>query len=204
LERLEELGSLERWGIVAPAGAGARGTREFSGGLRPVGRAMTPPFLRHEALRLGRLLTLVGASRLRGRRVAPARSALRACAVGALRLRGRRVAPARSARCACAVGALRLRGRRVAPARSARCACAVVQCGARCTTPFLAPRGATAGGRTGTVLLVLFRRFAVPAGTSRLRACEVFGPIGQNVGFRETPPLNISLVFSFQTITESA
>lgn len=53
LERLEELGSLERWGIVAPAGAGARGTREFSGGLRPVGRAMTPPFLRHEALRLG-------------------------------------------------------------------------------------------------------------------------------------------------------
>jgi len=177
LERLEELGSLERWGIVAPAGAGARGTREFSGGLRPVGRAMTPPFLRHEALRLGRLLTLVGASRLRGRRVAPARSA----------------------RCACAVGALRLRGRRVAPARSARCACAVVQCGARCTTPFLAPRGATAGGRTGTVLLVSFRRFAVPAGTSRLRACEVFGPIGQNVGFRETPPLNISLVFSFQT-----
>jgi len=111
LERLEELGSLERWGIVAPAGAGARGTREFSGGLRPVGRAMTPPFLRHEALRLGRLLTLVGASRLRGRRVAPARSARCACAVGALRLRGRRVAPARSARCACAVGALRLRGR---------------------------------------------------------------------------------------------
>jgi len=89
LERLEELGSLERWGIVAPAGAGARGTREFSGGLRPVGRAMTPPFLRHEALRLGRLLTLVGASRLRGRRVAPARSARCACAVGALRLRGR-------------------------------------------------------------------------------------------------------------------